>query len=232
MFAKSLSVDRFLVANVNLRDGLIKEMARGKSWLSSIQDQMVRSAIRLGKRYKFSERRSVQITKLACSIYDQLQSLHRLPSRFRSILEIGSLLHEIGNFISPKSKHKHSAYLIRNSEFFGVGNNELQLIALVARYHRGASPQPRHEAYAKLDRFQRVAVSKLAAFLRIAIALDSNHQQRIKTITCRDLPSHVEMLTPDVEDLSMERAEIRKVSSLFTEIFGKEVVLETEGGMQ
>ena len=226
MFAKDLGVDKFLVVNVNLRDGLIKEMAHGKAWLKSIQSQMIQSAIRVGKRYKFNEAHSKHVAKLACSLYDQLGPLHLLPLRFKPILEVAALLHEIGYFVNAKSRHKHSAYLISNSEFFGIGTNDLALISLVARYHRGANPLPRHDAYAKLDRFQRVAVSKLAAILRVAIALDSSYQQRIRKIRCVDKPAHVELSTPDVEEISMEQLGIRQVGRLFADIFGKEIVFE------
>jgi len=206
MFAQELGVGKFLVVNVNLRDGLIKEMAHGKIWLRSIQSQMTQSAIRVGKRYKFNEAHATHVAKLACSLFDQLAPLHNLSQRFRLVLKVAALLHEIGDFVNAKSRHKHSAYLISNSEFFGIGTNDLALITQVARYHRGALPQPRHDSYAKLDRFGRVAVSKLAAILRIAKALDSNYQQRVKKIVCVDKLSH---------------------GQLFADIFGKEILFET-----
>lgn len=231
-FARELGIKRFLVANVNMRDGLIKEIAQGRSWSKSIQTQIVRSAMRLGRKYQFNEAHSVHVSRLACSLFEQLQSLHQLAERFRGILELAALLHEIGTFISTRSKHKHSMYLILNSEFFGIGNRELKLIALVARYYRGASPQPRHERYSQLDRKQRVAVSKLAAILRLAKALDVSRNQRIQSIECRERGNRLELTTPDVADLSIERLELRQVCGLFEDIFGKQVLLETVNDQQ
>ena len=227
LFAKELGVKKFMVANVNLRDGLIKEMAQGHRWPDSIQVQIVQSAIRLGRKYSFNEEHAVHVATLACSMFDQLQSVHKLPERFRGILQLASLLHEIGYFISSKSKHKHSMYLILNSEFFGIGTKDLQLIAQVARYHRGANPLPRHDGYARLDRELRVAVAKLAALLRIANALDVSHSQRVKTITCTKQGNRLELTNRDNADLSMEQLEVRHVSGLFESIFGLEVLLET-----
>ncbi len=227
LFAKELGIRNFLVANVNMRDGLIKEIAQGGSWSKTIQNQIVRSAIQLGNKFEFNEDHAVHVSKLARSMFDQLQSLHKLPERFRGILELASLLHEIGSFISSKSKHKHSMYLILNSEFFGIGNTELQLIALVARYHRGASPLPRHDGYSQLKREERVAVSKLAAILRLAKALDVGRNQRIKNIQCVQRGNRLELSAPDVADISMEQLELRQVCGLFEDIFGKEVLLET-----
>ena len=229
LFAKELGVKKFLVANVNLRDGLIKEMASGRTWAGSIQTQIVQSAIRLGRKYKFNEKHAVHVAGLAVSLFDQLQALHQLPNRFRAILQLASLLHEIGAFINSKSKHKHSMYLIRNSDFFGIGAIDLQLVALVARYHRGATPQPRHDAYGQLDRYRRVAVSKLAALLRVAKALDVRRVQRIKAIQCGQSGGQLEIRTSDVADLSVEQLQLRQIAGLFEGIFGLAVVLETFG---
>ena len=229
LFAREIGCQKFLVANVNLRDGLLKEMAQGRIWPESIQAQIVQSAIRLGQKYQFNEKHAVHVSKLARSLFDQLQSLHELPVRFRGLLQLASLLHDIGSFVSSKSKHKHSMYLILNSDLFGIGTKELQLIALVARYHRGATPQPRHDGYAQLEREQRVVVSKLASILRIAKALDVSHHQRISTIQCSIRGNRLELSTPDVADLSVEQLEIRQVSGMFAGIFGNEVQLETVG---
>ena len=39
---------------------------------------------------------------------------------------------DVGLFVSNRSYHKHSMYLIRNSELFGLGKKDLLLAALVA----------------------------------------------------------------------------------------------------
>eukprot|EP01048_Picozoa_sp_COSAG05_P028634 COSAG05_NODE_8991_length_656_cov_0.892280_1_plen_161_part_10 len=161
-----------------MRDGLIKEMASGRRWSQSIQTQIIRSALQLGRKYRFNENHARHVSQLACQLFDQLQDLHQLPERYRGILELAALLHEIGVFISTKSKHKHSMYLILNSDFFGIGNFDRKLMALVARYHRGASPLPRHEGYSRLTRENRVLVVKMAAILRIAKSLDVGKAQR------------------------------------------------------
>ncbi len=123
-------------------------------------------------------------------------------------------------------------YLILNSEFFGIGANDLALIALVARYHRGANPLPRHEGFSQLDRYLRVAVSKLAAILRLAKALDVGHNQRIVSVEALQRGNRLELWTKDVADLSIEQMELSQVSGLFEDIFGKEILLESAGDSQ
>ena len=121
--------------------------------------------------------------------------------------------------------HKHSMYLIRNSEIFGLGKRNLLLVALVARYHRRASPQPTHEGYATLNREERVAVAKMAALLRVAVALDESRSQRIHDFTCSVEDSRLVISIPRTEDLSLEQLALKQNGSLFEEIFGLRVLL-------
>jgi exopolyphosphatase/guanosine-5'-triphosphate,3'-diphosphate pyrophosphatase len=141
------------------------------------------------------------------------------------VLHVAALLHEIGAFVSNRSLHKHSLYLIRNSEIFGLGKRNLLLVALVARYHRRASPQPMHEGYATLTRDERVAVAKMAALLRVAVALDESRSQRIHDFTCAVEGSRLVISIAQAEDLSLEQLALRQNGSLFEEVFGLRVLL-------
>jgi exopolyphosphatase/guanosine-5'-triphosphate,3'-diphosphate pyrophosphatase len=230
MFAQRFQIKKFLVAQVNLRDGLIQEMSREANWGASVKNQVVRSAMQLGRKFKFNESHSVHVSKLACSLFDQLIELHRLPHRYRAILEIASLVHDIGYYVSSKARHKHSMYLIQNSEIFGVGSHELNLLSLVARYHRGAMPNVRHEGYSQLERAERVAVAKLASILRMSKALDVSQKQRIQAFHCSVSSSLVEFTTTDVVDLALESLELKQVSTMFEDLFGTEVALRAGNG--
>lgn len=226
MFARKFEVRKILVANSNLRDGLVQEMAHERSWTDSIQKQIVRSAVQLGRHYKFNEEHAIHTARTACQLFDQLDFLHRMPTRFRRILELASLLHNIGNFVSDKSRHKHTMYLIQNSDIFGIGSRDQNFIAMVARYHRGASPNPRHDGYSQLEREERVAVAKLASILKVAKALDAGMGQRISKLNCDLRGNRLEITTSDAADLGLEQMELRKVSGLFESIFGTEISLE------
>ena len=109
----------------------------------------------------------------------------------RVYLEAAALLHEVGLFVSHAQHHRHSYYLIRNSELLGFTENEKEIIANVARYHRKSHPKMRHEGFAKLNADERDVVVKLAAILRIADGLDRTHFSVIKSLRCRRTRSTV-----------------------------------------
>lgn len=225
MLARALQLKEVLVSNLTLRDGLLIEMAAGSGWSKEISKQIIRSAMDLGKRYNYDDVHAQHVATLASTLFHELREEHQLAPRHELILCVAALLHEIGLFVSNRSYHKHSMYLIRNSELFGLGRKDQLLAALVARYHRRASPQPTHEGYATLDRDERVVVSKLAAILRVAIALDESRSQRIHQVSCSREEGRLVISIPLVEDLALEQLALKQNGSLFEEVFGLPVLL-------
>jgi exopolyphosphatase / guanosine-5'-triphosphate,3'-diphosphate pyrophosphatase len=222
--AKSTDRETFFVSNVNMREGLVREMIQPDAWNREFRDQVMRYSIALGRTYKFDEEFAIHVAELCQLLFEELRSEHGLSKKYGLILNISALLHEIGQFVNHRSFHKHSLYLIRNSDFFGVGQTDVLLSALVARYHRRAHPQPNHEGYSSLNRSQRVIVCKLAAILRIAIALNSSRQQKVKSLDCNIRGDSVQIRIP-VVDLSLEKISLAQGSLLFKETFGKTVTV-------
>ena len=148
--ARSAKLDHVYVSNVNLRDGLLQEMAHRGQWNEAFVNQIIRSAVELGRRFDFDEAHSMQVAHLCRQLFRALQDDHHLEPRYEVILYIAAVLHEIGLFIANASHHKHSLYIINNSEIFGLSRKDVRLVGLVARYHRRASPKPTHPGYALL----------------------------------------------------------------------------------
>jgi exopolyphosphatase/guanosine-5'-triphosphate,3'-diphosphate pyrophosphatase len=225
LLARELKLTSLLVTSANLRDGMLLELASGDTYSSEFCRQILRSAVDLGRKFAFDEPHAQHVAELAARLFAQLRDEHQLPARYEVVLRVAALLHEIGLYVSNRSYHKHSLYLIRNSELFGLGKKELLLAALVARYHRRASPQPTHEGYSTLDRDERVTVSKLAAILRVADALDESRSQRIHELVVQRERDRLVIAIPLVEDLSLETLALKQNGSLFEETFGVPVLL-------
>jgi len=229
--AHTFDLSNVLVTNTNLRDGLLKEMAVHAVWTEEFSNQIIRSAIDLGTKFDFDEPHARHVAELSKVLFAQLQAEHQLEQRYAVILYIAALLHEIGLYIGYPSHHKHSMYLIRNSELFGLARKEVLLTALVARYYRRATPQSGHEGYTTLGRDERVAVSKLAAILRLAVALDDSRSQRIQKVACEIEDGRLVVSVADVPDLSLEQLALRQTGSLFEDVFGLQVQLRPQRGL-
>jgi exopolyphosphatase/guanosine-5'-triphosphate,3'-diphosphate pyrophosphatase len=225
--ARMLERDQVLVSNANLRDGLLREMVDQTIWTDDFRNQIIRSALELGRKYQFDESHAEHVARLSQTLFQALKAEHGLDARYELILYLAALLYEIGAFINTTSSHKHSMYLIQNSDLFGMSAADVLLVALVARYHRRSSPKPTHPGFSTLDRDRRVAVSKIAAILRMAIALDASRSQRITDPQCLRDGQRLIISVPNVDDVSVEQIALRQGSSLFEEIYGLKVQLRT-----
>jgi exopolyphosphatase / guanosine-5'-triphosphate,3'-diphosphate pyrophosphatase len=230
MLAKRLGCDVLHVVPTNLRDGLLNDLAHHDTWTQEFRNQIIRSAINLGRRMDFDEKHAKHVAMFARRLFGDLQKEHQLDLRMELLLYLAALLYEIGHFVNPRSNHKHALYLIRNSEIFGLSQKDLLLVGLVARYHRRSTPQPDHDGYATLDRNDRVAVAKMAAILRVAIALDETRTQRVNGIDCKKDGDRFVISISGAEDLSLEQLTLRQTGSLFEEVFGMNVLLRTRRG--
>lgn len=228
LLAREFHCPQLYVADTNLRDGLLSDMAARDAWTAEFRNQIIRSAINLGRKMSFDEAHARHVASLSRKLFADLSEEHQLDQRMELLLYIAAILHEIGLFLNARSHHKHAMYIIRNSELFGLSEKDQLLVSLVVRYHRRSSPQPEHEGYSTLDRSDRVAVAKLAAILRLAIALDESRSQRISNIRCRREDDRLVIVTHGVEDVSLEQLTVRQSGELFEEVFGMKVLLRSD----
>ena len=223
--ARGFKVDTLVVPKAGLRDGLLKEMTLLGSWSGSFAEQVIHSAAALGEKYRVDEGHARHVANLALQIFRELKAEHQLGPRHELLLEVAGLVHEVGGYVSSRSHHKHSMYLILNSDLFGLTREDMAMIALVSRYHRRALPGPTHAEYNALDRDRRIAVSKMAAILRVADALDRNHVQQVRDLAFSREDRQFVITVRGVEDLTMERLAMKDKGNLFEEVYGMPVVL-------
>ncbi len=212
-----------IVPDASLRAGLLLELSRPGEELgeADLRRQALASAETLGEKYRYDAAHARTVARLATRIFDDLQTEHGLSSHSRLLLEVAALLHDIGIFVGIRAHHKHSQYVLSVSEIFGLSQNDMAVVANVARYHRRATPQKSHATFTRLDREDRVEVSKLAAILRLANALDADHLQKVRDVRIGrdDDPWILEV--HGAGDLTMERLATMARADLFMEVFGR-----------
>jgi exopolyphosphatase/guanosine-5'-triphosphate,3'-diphosphate pyrophosphatase len=226
--AHATRAERLIVCDVSMRDGLLLDMARQASGGEDtvLRKSILHSARTLAEKYRADDHHSLHTATLACRLFDELGAEHGLGPRYRLLLEVASILHEVGGFVSSRSHHKHSYYLIMNSEIIGLRREELQVVALIARYHRRSCPKATHPEYTLLPRDKRMVVGKLASLLRIADGLDRGHAQQVRDFRVERRPDELVLVVEGVSDLSLERRAMASKADLFEEIFGLKVRLE------
>jgi exopolyphosphatase/guanosine-5'-triphosphate,3'-diphosphate pyrophosphatase len=166
-------------------------------------------------------------TELALRLFEQTTSRHGLDASYEELLEAAGFLANVGLLVSHDRHHLHSYYVIRNSDALtGFTDDEIELIAQVARYHRKSAPKPTHTEFAALSADAQHVVRVLAGLLRIGVALDRTRTGAVDDVTVRESKHELVIELHGNGDMSLERytAEARK--SLLEEVLGVEVVIE------
>jgi hypothetical protein len=183
----------------------------------------------LAERCNFWPEHAQQVARLAVALFDQTRIVHGLTDREREWLEYAALLHDIGVHISYERHHKHSYYLIKNGDLRGFDPEEIEVIALVARYHRQATPKRSHEEYGEFRRKRRQTIRTLAAILRLAESLDRSHSQPVSGLELHDRGDDGLLQLRTSGDAELELWAAARHAAAFERLIGKPLRVEVSG---
>ncbi len=229
---RSLNIKKMTVSDFALREGIVFDYIQNRQPslepMRELGQLRFKSVTRLARQFGVEPSHSEHTLYLAMLLFDQLRPMHNMSSKERELLEYATVLHEIGLFVSHNQHHRHSYYLIRNSELPGFTDNEKEIIANIARYHRKSHPKIRHDGYMNLMPEDQQSVRKLAGILRIADALDRSHRKRIRKIECHTRTNKVVIRIDPAGDPDLEIWAVDMKKQLFEETFRKKVVIKTK----
>lgn len=227
LFINQTSAKNIFVPDTTIRDGIIISKIKGPS--RDLQEeffsQVIASAKNLGKKYHYDQKHADFVTFISLRLFDEMYNELGLDNHARLLLQVAAILHDIGMFIKDANHHIHSQYIVSNSDIFGLNKDEITIISLIARYHRGSGPKQGDDFFYALPRSDRMLVQKLAALLRIADALDRGHTQRITKFDITYSGDTVIFKLLGVHDTALEKSALAEKSDLFESVFGYKILL-------
>src|SRR6266850_844921 len=227
---RRLGAEEITLCDLALREGLVLDYVRRNrrqiAQIDSIPDVRRRSTLELAERCNYYADHARQVVRLALAIFDQTREIHGLTDREREWLEYASLMHDLGAHISYSGHHKHSYYLIKNGDLRGFHPDEIEVMALVARYHRRGTPRRSHDEYAQLPSSLRKTVRTLASILRVAESLDRSHAQPISGLEVQDRGDDIVITLHTGGDAELEVWATGRHLEPFERLVGKPVRLE------
>jgi len=176
--------------------------------------------VALSRRYGLSAPHVRKVAQFAGILFEQLRSLHGLPASHGQVIEAAAYLYNIGHWVNESRHHKHSLYLVANSDLAGFSEWERLVIANLCRYHRKSMPQPTHLEFQSLDAEGRRAVVLLAPLLRVAVALDQSQEQLVEEVYVAIQEKAVELHLRSPRDLDVEQWHAEQVAQVFRETYG------------
>jgi exopolyphosphatase/pppGpp-phosphohydrolase len=168
------------------------------------------------------------VMQLSVQLFEATRPIHHYGKHVLPLLERAALLHNTGMMIESRRHHKHSYRLIKDTPLPDFTEKQRHEIACIARYHRRALPTTDHEEYAALSSPARKRVSKLSALLRIADALDYNHDGRVLRVAvdpknCNRNGWTIQLWTRPLSDLDKELEHAQEKADLFEKVFHRDL---------
>jgi exopolyphosphatase/guanosine-5'-triphosphate,3'-diphosphate pyrophosphatase len=220
---KAFGLPRLYYLAAGVRDGIVADLsARGVGRELSRLDRDQRAAVEgLARRFGVPLKHSRKVADFANYLFESLAALHKLPPLFGKSLEAASHLRDIGHYISDTSHHKHSWYVVTNSDLPGFTQAERIFVAVLCRYHRKSMPQPRHTEFQVLSPEHRRAIQYLYPILRLADALDRSRDQRVTGVDCTIRENSVDLLLQSEKDAALEQWASERVGETFRQVYDR-----------
>jgi exopolyphosphatase/guanosine-5'-triphosphate,3'-diphosphate pyrophosphatase len=221
---RALNIKALRTCDYALREGTIinrlREMeAESRPPVPDTIDPNLRGVHAVGRRFGYEEAHAHAVAAFAEKIFDSLAPHYKLSRHQRTLLSAAALLHDLGYHIAHESHHKHSLYLIKHSELTGFSEAEREVVANIARYHRGALPKERHPDYAALGIQDRGTVWQLGSILRVADAFDRSHDSSVRDLRCERAGKTVHIQLRSAHDCHKEIWAAEQKCDMFEEAF-------------
>jgi len=221
--AKSFNIKTFTYCDYALREGVLLDAAQrlNPEVDNDLHNVAIQSARKLAERCDEDPSHSLNVSRLSCTLFDELSHLYELDPHHRLYLEAAAVLANVGLVVSHARHHLHTYYIVRNAELVGFTDHEIELIAQIARYHRKSEPKPQHAPFAALSEDDQNVVRMLSGMLRIAIGLDRTHDGRTSSISIKQKSKalHITMSSNTNADLELNLYATQQRVDLLADVF-------------
>jgi exopolyphosphatase / guanosine-5'-triphosphate,3'-diphosphate pyrophosphatase len=224
-FMRQFRLPAVYYSRAGVRDGIIADLAARNvgAERSRLSRDQRREVEEMARRYGVSIDRARNVAHVANLIFTALDTVHGLPPAVGKLLEAAAYLLDVGHYVSSASHHKHSHYLVANSDMAGFTERERVLIAALCRYHRKALPNPLHKEFQALTADERRTLTLLIPILRLADNLEGAHHQRIQSVETRIRDDEVTLLVHSTGDLDLEEWRAERAGEAFRQIYNRDV---------
>ncbi len=221
----------FYILETSLSEALISDTLLGLNLDNkfSKEAQLESVAQFLCKKFDADLRHAKHVVYLCEKLFEQCQKFLGLEQGDLLYLKLAAYLHNIGRLVNNRGHHKHAEYIISSLNLFRLTQQEINVIACVARYHRKAIPQKSHILFNTLSTEQKLLVHKLSGLLRLANALDASHRQKVENLDVAfSKQRDITITVYTKKDLSLEKVYVDDARRLIEDISGLKMNLITK----
>jgi len=223
----ALAIKQLRLSDGALREGVLYEM-EGRFRHQDIRSRTARS---LAEHYNIDHEQAYRVLSTVQQLYAQwmAQNSKLVHPQLEALLNWAAMLHEVGLSINHSGMHRHSAYILQNTNLPGFNQEQQLLLATLVRFHRKG---------VKLDELPRLTLFKkkqyipLIQILRLA-ALLNNQRQSTTTPESLELETngfHWILRFPQgyLQQNNLVQLDVEKEQSYWKEVEGWSLLVEEQ----
>lgn len=218
----SMGAELIWAPGVTLCDGIAYEYGEKNKIVAADHDfekDIIACAQNVSKRYRGNRKRGETLEQIALNIFDSTRKIHGLEKRERLLLQLSTILHDCGKYISMVNLGECSYSIIIATEIIGLSHLEREIVANVVKYNHLEFDYYEAMNSNTMDKESYLKIAKLTAILRLANGLDRSHKEKFKNIKIT-LKEEKLLITVDTqEDITLEKGLFDARADFFEEVY-------------
>jgi len=216
---------------LGLRDGVLAQMLADVDTRASAHKTMEaerwEGVTQLCRRYGVDAKTVAPEREHAKKLFDQLQKVHELPAEYRLWIEAAAMMQNVGKYLNHQGHHRHTQYIIANSEVFGFSPQQRAIVAAIARYLGKSRPEPMDRPMRYVPVEEHGNVGKAVVLLRLTQALNQDRATAAVGLRAKVYPKRVVLeLVPVRGGAELEVWSLKKEAGYFREVFRRELLID------
>jgi exopolyphosphatase/guanosine-5'-triphosphate,3'-diphosphate pyrophosphatase len=226
-----LGLRGFRYSPLGLRDGMLAQMLGEVDLRASvhkkIEDERWAGVLEVCHRYGINQKQAEPVRQHVVELFNSLAKVHELPEEYRLWLESAAMMQDAGKFMNHQGHHRHTQYIIANSEIFGFSPEQRLLVSAIARFMGKSQPEPADRVMRAIALEEHVNVTRAVVLLRLAQALNQDRASAVVRMRTLVYPKRVVLqLVPGRGGAELEAWSLKKEAPYFLAVFRRELLVE------
>jgi exopolyphosphatase / guanosine-5'-triphosphate,3'-diphosphate pyrophosphatase len=226
-----LGLRGFRYSPLGLGDGILAQMLAEVDLRASVHRKMETErwagVLQVCRRYAVDQRKAEPVRQHVVQLFDELEPVHALPKEYKLWLEAAAMMQDVGKFMNHQGHHRHTQYILANSEIFGFSPEQRAIVSAIARYMGKSRPYDMDRVMRAVPSEEHGNVVQAVVLLRLALALNQDRASASVRMRTHVYPKRVVLeLVPVRGGAELEAWALKKEAAYFREVFRRDLVVE------
>ena len=226
-----LGLKGFRYSPLGLRDGILAQMLAEVDLRASvhkkIESERWAGVLEVCRRYGVDVKKAEPVRQHVVELFDALVHVHELPTEYRLWMQAAAMMQDVGKFMNHQGHHRHTQYIIANSEIFGFSPEQRAIVSAIGRYLGKSQPDAMDRVMRAIPIEEHGHVLASVVLLRLALALNQDRASAAVRMHTHVYPKRVAIeLVPGRGGAELEAWSLKKEAAYFRDVFRRDLAVE------